>query len=230
MGRTVIRVRALEGLMEATANRGRAVGWPNTANAAMAGSNAAAEDPRSGEGARGWTMLAQQSGDAVSERSAACGHDRPEMGRACRFQLGQGAGISDRVAGDGHGQVVATQFALGADVAGYPPHRGMVEQQSLDDALQRVDQIIVPADVRQFVEEKRFHLAGRQPGECADRHQDGGTKPAHYCRRLDQTRHQQADRTGDANAGLEPVESLLPFARRRTNQPGAQPFREDPAA
>ena len=70
----------------------------------------------------------------------------------------------------------------------------MVEQQGLDDALQHVDQIIVAADVRQLMKQKRFYLVGRQTGESANRHQHDGTKPAHHRRRLHQGRHQQADR------------------------------------
>jgi len=134
------------------------------------------------------------------------------MGWARRFQFRQRAGIGEDVPADGDRHVVATELAFAANVAGYPPDPGMVEQQRLDRALQHVDQIVVAADVRQLVNEKSFHLFRRQSRERAHRHQHHRTKPAHYRRRLHQRRYQQPDRAGDANPRGEPVESVLPFA------------------
>ena len=197
--------------MEATSNFGRAARlakYRQRRDGQRAPRRASA---RPGRVAGGGTRLAQQPGDAMRQGAAGRGHDRLELGRTRRFQLRQGARIGEGIAVDARRPVVATQLALRANVAGHPPDRGMVEQQRLDDALQDVDQIIVAADVRQFVKQKRFHLFGRQSGERADRHQHDGTKPAHDRGRLHQRRNQEAHRAGDANAGLEAVEGLLPF-------------------
>ena len=79
------------------------------------------------------------------------GNRSPEMRGAVRFQLRQRARIRERIARDRNGHIVAAQFALGAKVPRHPPDRGMVEQQSFGDALQHIDQIIVPPDVRQLM-------------------------------------------------------------------------------
>ncbi len=59
-------------------------------------------------------------------------------------------------------------FAFGADLGGHPPHGRVVEQQRLDESLEQVHQVIVSADVGQFVCEDGLDLRRRQA--C----QDGG--------------------------------------------------------
>jgi len=41
----------------------------------------------------------------------------------------------------------------------------MVKQQSFDQALRQVDQVIVSADVREFVHQDQFHLLRRQSSQ-----------------------------------------------------------------
>jgi len=45
-------------------------------------------------------------------------------------------------------------------MTGDPPDGGVVKEDSLDGALQYVKEIVVAANVRQFVEQKRFNLSG----------------------------------------------------------------------
>ena len=120
-----------------------------------------------------------ETADAAHERSI----ERRggfEVRGPSRFQLGQSAGVREDVAGRGYGQIVAAMLAFGADLAGEPPHRGMVEQQALGDALQQVDQVIVTADVRQLVRQQRLHVIWRKAGEEARRRQDDGTEPSDH--------------------------------------------------
>jgi hypothetical protein len=52
-----------------------------------------------------------------------------------------------RVARDCHRKVIAAMFSLSADDRRNPPHGWVIEQQALDTTLQRVDEVIVPADM-----------------------------------------------------------------------------------
>src|ERR1700684_539405 len=119
--------------------------------------NSDREDARSQSRVTGRPRLTQQPCDAVRER-ATVGGNRGEMRRAVRFQLRQSARISERISTDRYGHIVAAQLALGAYVPRHPPDRGMVEQQSFGGALQNVDQIIVPANVRQLMQQQRLQM------------------------------------------------------------------------
>ena len=154
------------------------------------------EDTRSQTGADGRPRLAQQPRDAVGQRSAVGGNRGAEMRRAVRFQLRQRARIGEHVARDGDGHIVAAQFALGANVPRHPPDRGVVEQQRFGDALQDVDQIIVPPDVRQLMQQQRLQMLGRQTAERAHRDQHHGTQPADHRRAPAPARRPAAARGG----------------------------------
>ena len=106
----------------------------------------------------------------------------------------------------------------------------MVKEDGLDGALQDVHEIVVAADVCQFVKQKRLHLRGRQAGEGANRHQHNRPKPTDGGRSLYSSRHQQADRPGDRNAGFEPIEDSLPFGGSGAHHSAAKTFGEYPAA
>jgi hypothetical protein len=98
--------------------------------------------------------------------------------------------------------IVAAQLALGADVSGDPPHSRVIEQQRFANALQQVDQVVMPADVRQFMQEKRFQMSRGQSHERADRNQDLRPKPADHGRSFYQPRSQQPHETADAPAAI----------------------------
>ena len=76
----------------------------------------------------------------------------------------QGEGEATRLAIATSGQVVGDLFALDADPARQPPHDRVVEQQRFDHALQQVDQVVMAADVGQFV--RRARLRADRPA-CA---------------------------------------------------------------
>ncbi len=88
----------------------------------------------------------------------------------------------------------------------------------------------MPADVRQFVQQKRLHLPGRQTGQSANRNQRHGTKPAHDRGCLHDRRYEQANRTRDANAIPQSVECLLPLAGCGADRAGAKALGEHPPA
>ena len=108
---------------------------------------------------------AEQPADALQQRSAG-GRHRDVMirrgPRAQRLEIGQRAGVGDRIAAQADREIVAAVLALDADAARQPPHRGVIEEQRLDQRLQQVDEIVVAADVRELVREDRFELLRRQ--------------------------------------------------------------------
>ena len=53
-------------------------------------------------------------------------------------------------------------LALDTHMMADPPHRRMIEQQRLGDPLQQDNQVIVAADMRQFVRHNRPQLLGTQ--------------------------------------------------------------------
>ena len=152
-----------------------------------------------------------ETADAANERSIVSGEDGFEVRRPSRFQLGQGAGVSEDVARRGHGQIVAAMLAFDADLAGEPPYGGMVEEQTLGDALQQVDQVIVTADMRQLVRQQRLHVIWRKAGEQAERRQDDGTEPSDHRERFHAVRYQEPYRPADAHPFDEALECVLPF-------------------
>src|SRR5277367_3147520 len=75
-------------------------------------------------------------------------------------------------------------LALGANALIQPPHRGVIEEQSLNRNLKKIYEWIKPLDVRQFVRDHRLQLFLRKTGESAYRQQNNGTKPPNHCWRL----------------------------------------------
>ncbi len=105
-----------------------------------------------------------------------------------RFELGERFGVADWIAAQRDGDVVAAVLALRANAVREPPHRRMVEEQRLDDRLQHVDGVVVPANVRQLVRENRFDLRRRQRRERRDRQQNRGPQPSDHGRHVDERR------------------------------------------
>ena len=90
------------------------------------------------------------------------------------FKQRERAGVGESIAADVDGEVVAAVFAVAANLLRDPPHSGMVEEQSLHDGLQNADEVVVAADVRQFVSEDRFDLRRREAAEAAHRNEHYG--------------------------------------------------------
>jgi len=74
------------------------------------------------------------------------------------FKREQGPRVSDTVAQQVGGDVVAADFALVADGAGEPPDGRMIEKQGFGRDLEAVDQEVVTGDVGEFVSEDRLQM------------------------------------------------------------------------
>ena len=73
--------------------------------------------------------------------------------------------------------VVATMFALAADLFRDPPHGRMVEEQGLDRALQQVDEWIPPVHVGQLMQQQRLDLQAWQTLEHSKRQHEHRPEP-----------------------------------------------------
>ena len=96
----------------------------------------------------------EQASNAIHQRSAVGRHRGPQPRRTLGFDRRQRASVSQRITAHRYRHVVAAEFALGANFVRDPPHGRVIEQQRLCHALQKVDQIIVAANVRQFVRQQ----------------------------------------------------------------------------
>src|SRR6185312_13400 len=119
------------------------------------------------------------------QRSSTGGEGGGNVAEAARFEIRESEHVDKRIAGEGDGNIVAAVFTFPADVARNPPDGGMVEQRGLDDALQDVDEVIVPPDMGQFMREQRFEVLGWYAGKCAYRDEHNRTEPSDHNRSLD---------------------------------------------
>lgn len=100
------------------------------------------------------------------------------MCRTRRFEIGKSFSIDNRIAGDGYGKIITTVFALVPNLTRYPPDGWVVEQRRFGNPLKDIDDIVMTADVGQFMREESFDMVDRQTRKCANRHQDNWTQPA----------------------------------------------------
>ena len=100
----------------------------------------------------------EQTANAMEQRSAAGGEYELHRRAAMLLEIRKRARIRHRVAAQTHGEIVAAVLPLTADTVREPPHNGVVEEQGLEQGLQKIDEIVVPADVRELVRENGFHL------------------------------------------------------------------------
>jgi hypothetical protein len=158
------------------------------------------------------------------------GRDREfARGGTVLFESSQGERVAVGIAMDGEDTIVAAVFALVADDAGYPPRRRMEEQQALGDGLEQVQQVVVAANVGEFVNENRFHLSGREAGEESDGRQDGRAQIAQDHRHIGKTGFQQDHRPGNPQAGRERLQPALPWLGRAAYAPASDPADANPA-
>ena len=73
-------------------------------------------------------------------------------------------------------------FALGANSGGQPPDRGVIEQQRLHNALQDVDEVVLPPDVRKLVRNNNAQLLNAEAGQNRDRQNDDRPEPSDHDR------------------------------------------------
>jgi hypothetical protein len=84
------------------------------------------------------------------------------------------------------------------------------EEECLDEILQEIDEVIVPADVGEFMGEDGFQLRGGEAGENACGHEHHGRKPADDRRRSEGGRNEKAHGAGDFQGGGKFRETHLP--------------------
>ncbi|HEY9010976.1 MAG TPA: hypothetical protein VIN06_08145, partial [Devosia sp.] len=88
----------------------------------------------------------------------------------------------------------------------------MVEEERLDDELEEVDEVIVAADVGEFVDEDRLDLVGRQRGEEGGGDDEHRFPPAEDGGNVDLRGGDEADGARDLQLGAERVEAVAPVS------------------
>ncbi len=81
-------------------------------------------------------------------------------------------GVVEAIAGEGDGDVVTAVFAFLAYAGGEPPDGGVVEEEGFDDALDQVHEIVVAADVGEFVSEEVVEMFDGHACDGGDGYQD----------------------------------------------------------
>src|ERR1700733_12387759 len=75
-------------------------------------------------------------------------------------------------AGLADGDVVTTVFPLRANEGRNPDKGGVEEEDRIHDMLHHIEQVVTATDMRQFVEQDRFHLFSCEMREHANGYQD----------------------------------------------------------
>ena len=161
--------------------------------------------------------------------TVAC-HCEGEGGEADFFDGAQGGGVGGAVATELDGGVVAALFAGEAHLAGSPPDGGVIEEEGFHDDLEDVDEIVVAADVGEFMGEDGFELIRGKARKDGGRDEDDGLEPAEEERGGDAEGFFDLDGEGDAKAVGEVVEFLLDVRGYIASAKGAEALEEEPAA
>jgi hypothetical protein len=83
--------------------------------------------------------------NSAFQRSASSGHCHTEARSSVCFE--KSLGIDNGVARDRYGKVIATVFALLTNLARDPPDSRVIEQHHFGDHLEKIDKVIMPANV-----------------------------------------------------------------------------------
>src|SRR5262249_47762234 len=105
--------------------------------------------------------------NSQKQRAAVGSHRQSQPCVAHRLDFSERAGINQSVAADLNRDIVAAMFSLLAYLSRQAPDRRVIKKKYLDRRLQQVYQVIISADVRKFVRDDGFKLAGREPHERA---------------------------------------------------------------
>jgi len=90
------------------------------------------------------------------------------------------------------GEIITAQLAFVTNARRDPPNRRVIEKERLHDHLQDIDEIIVPANVRDLVREQCFELLGGEAHRNRSGQQDHGPNPSHNARHFRNRRHQHS--------------------------------------
>ena len=173
---------------------------------------------------------ADEPADARQQRSASRRHGQVERHAADLFQLRESPRVYEGVATSGNRQIVAAVLPLLAYFLSHPPDRGMIEQQCFDGRLQHVQQVIVAADVRQFVSQDGLHHLRGQARERAYRKQNHGAQPADHHGYSGDGGLAQRNLPHNAQTVREARQNLLPRRLGWSSAVALESLRENPAA
>jgi hypothetical protein len=102
--------------------------------------------------------------DAIDKSSAAGRRGQPRLSAAQFHKPGKGRRVASPVAADGDCRFVAAALPFMSDARRDPPDCRVVKQKRLNHCLDKLDQAVAAADVRQFVGQHGLQLCWRQPG------------------------------------------------------------------
>src|SRR5262245_4396941 len=120
---------------------------------------------------------ANQAVNAAGERSSICGDSQLRYTGSKFLQLSQRSRIDERIFASCDCHIIAAVFTLNADLPRDPPDCRVIEEQYLNQPLQKVDQIIISAYVRQFVRENSLQLLRGKTCERVHWQKHNGAEP-----------------------------------------------------
>jgi len=145
---------------------------------------------------------AKNSRDASGERAAVCGEAEGRRG-APFLHGGEGARVAEVIAAGGDSNVVAAVFTFDAHALVQPPNRRMEKEKRFHDDLEKINEGIEAANVREFVRDDGFDLIFGEAGERSNGKKYDGTEPADDCRRVQPATFAETNCARDAEARLE---------------------------
>ena len=108
------------------------------------------------------------------------GRDSQDRTRLARtFHFNQDFRVDLAVAAQANRDVVTTVFAFGANPFRKPPYRRVVEEDRFDRALDDVDDVVMPPDVRELMRENGAELFGGKSEDQGNRQQHHRAQPPH---------------------------------------------------
>ena len=140
-------------------------------------------------------ILVQNLDDPCHEGTLGHGGSRDKIGSA---EGGEEAGVSGGLAGAVDDEPVAAELAFEADPGGEPPGDGVEEEEGFDEALQDEDQVVVTAEVGEFVQEGHFELVDGPAAQRGGGDEDQGAQDADEDGGGEVVADGDADAAGDA--------------------------------
>src|SRR5262249_29740992 len=119
----------------------------------------------------------EKAGDARGEWAAVCGEAQRRSSPPF-FHSGERARVVEMITASGDGDVVAAVFALGAHALVQPPNRRMEKEKRFRSDLEKIDERVEAANVREFMGDDGFDLVFGESGERANWKQNHWAKIA----------------------------------------------------
>src|SRR5262249_39237195 len=119
------------------------------------------------------------------------------------FHGGESARVAKMIAAGGDSDVVAAVFTFGAHALIQPPNRRMEKEKRFRSDLEKVDEGIEAANVREFVGDDGFDLVFCKSGQGANGKKDDGSEIANDGRSIKPTAFAEFDYALQAEARLQ---------------------------